>query len=37
MFLLIAAATVAVLSAWGIALEKATNALVNKLTPAKKA
>ena len=31
MFLLIAAATLAVLSAWGIVLEKATNALVNKL------
>jgi peptidoglycan/LPS O-acetylase OafA/YrhL len=30
-FLLIFAATVAVLSAWGAALEKATNALVNKL------
>src|SRR5436189_492995 len=36
MFLLIAIATLAVLSAWGIVLEKATNALVNKLVPAKK-
>jgi hypothetical protein len=33
MFLLIAAGTLAVLSAWGILLEKATNALVNKLVP----
>jgi peptidoglycan/LPS O-acetylase OafA/YrhL len=31
MFLLIAVATLAVLSAWGMLLEKATNALVNKL------
>ena len=36
MFLLIAAATLTVLSAWGIVLEKATNALVNKLLPAKR-
>jgi peptidoglycan/LPS O-acetylase OafA/YrhL len=36
MFLLIAVATLTVLSAWGILLEKATNALVNKLTSAKK-
>ena len=36
MFLLIAIATLAVLSAWGIVLENATNALVNKLVPAKK-
>jgi peptidoglycan/LPS O-acetylase OafA/YrhL len=35
MFLLIAAVTLAVLSAWGIVLEKATNALVRKLLPAK--
>jgi peptidoglycan/LPS O-acetylase OafA/YrhL len=35
MFLLIAIATLAVLSAWGIALEKATNTLVNKLIPAR--
>jgi len=35
MFLLIAAGTLAVLSAWGILLEKATNALVNTLVPAK--
>jgi peptidoglycan/LPS O-acetylase OafA/YrhL len=35
-FLLIAAATLAVLSAWGIVLEKATNALVDKLIPARK-
>ena len=35
MFLLIAAATLIVLSAWGILLEKTTNALVNKLVPAK--
>ena len=34
-FLLIAAGTLAVLSAWGILLEKATNALVNKLFPAR--
>ena len=31
MFLLICVATLAVISAWGIALEKATNALLNKL------
>lgn len=36
-FLLIAAATMAVLSAWGIVLEKATNALLDKLIPTKKA
>ena len=35
MFLLIAAATLAVMSAWGITLEKATNTLVNKLIPRK--
>lgn len=35
MFLLIAAATLAVLSAWGIILEKATNGFVNKLIPAR--
>jgi len=35
MFLLIAAGTLAVLSAWGILLEKTTNALVNKLVPAR--
>lgn len=35
MFLLIAAATLAVLSAWGIVLEKTTNSLLNKLLPAK--
>jgi hypothetical protein len=35
MFLIIAAATLAVVSAWGMFLEKATNALVNKLVPAK--
>jgi peptidoglycan/LPS O-acetylase OafA/YrhL len=32
MFLLIAVATMAVLSAWGIVLEKGTNALLNKFT-----
>jgi peptidoglycan/LPS O-acetylase OafA/YrhL len=32
MFLLIAVATLAVLSAWGMLLEKATNTLVNKLS-----
>jgi len=37
MFLLIAAATLAVLSAWGIVLEKATNALLDKVLPTKKA
>ena len=31
-FLLIVVATLTVMSAWGITLEKATNALVNKLT-----
>ena len=36
MFLLIATATLAVLSAWGIVLEKATNTLVIKLIPAKR-
>jgi peptidoglycan/LPS O-acetylase OafA/YrhL len=36
MFLLIAVATLAVLSTWGMLLEKATNALVNKLVSAKK-
>ncbi|MDP9291399.1 MAG: acyltransferase, partial [Verrucomicrobiota bacterium] len=36
MFLLIAAATLTVLSAWGIVLEKSTNSLVNKLLPGKK-
>src|SRR6266513_2663397 len=36
MFLVIAVATLAVLSAWGMLLERATNALVNKLMPAKK-
>ena len=36
MFLLIVVATLAVLSAWGIVLEKTTNTLVNKLMPAKK-
>ena len=35
-FLLIAAVTMIVLSVWGIVLEKATNALVNKLLPPKK-
>src|SRR5207302_9894249 len=35
MFQLIAAGTLAVLSAWGILLEKATNALVNTLVPAR--
>src|SRR5207249_788471 len=34
-FLLITVATLAVLSAWGILLEKTTNALVSKLIPAK--
>ena len=37
MFLLIALATMAVLSAWGIILEKTTNSLVNKFWPTKKA
>ena len=36
MFVFIAIATLAVLSAWGIILEKFTNALVNKLIPTKK-
>jgi peptidoglycan/LPS O-acetylase OafA/YrhL len=36
MFLLIFMATLAVLSAWGIFLEKTTNTLVSKLFPAKK-
>ena len=36
MFLLIAVATLAVLSGWGIVLEKSTNALVNKLLPGKR-
>ena len=36
MFLLITAATLIVLSAWGIVLEKATNALLDKLIPTKK-
>jgi peptidoglycan/LPS O-acetylase OafA/YrhL len=35
-FLFIFLLTAAVLSAWGIVLEKATNALVNKLLPARK-
>jgi peptidoglycan/LPS O-acetylase OafA/YrhL len=35
MFLLIAIATLTVLSLWGIFLEKITNALVNKLIPGK--
>ena len=36
MFLLISIATLAVLSGWGMLLEKSTNALVNKLSSAKK-
>jgi peptidoglycan/LPS O-acetylase OafA/YrhL len=36
MFLLITLATLTVLSAWGIVLEKATNALIDKLIPAKR-
>ncbi len=36
MFLLIAVATLAVLSAWGMLLEKATNTLMNKLVSARK-
>jgi peptidoglycan/LPS O-acetylase OafA/YrhL len=36
MFLLIAVATLTVLSAWGIVLEKATNALLDKVIPMKK-
>jgi hypothetical protein len=35
-FLLIAGPVLAVLSAWGMLLEKATNTLVNKLVRAKK-
>jgi len=35
MFLFIAAVTLAVMSAWGIILEKGTNAVVNKLIPRK--
>jgi peptidoglycan/LPS O-acetylase OafA/YrhL len=35
-FLLIVVAALAVLSAWGIILEKTTNALVNRLVPARK-
>jgi peptidoglycan/LPS O-acetylase OafA/YrhL len=35
MFLIIAAATLTVMSAWGILLEKATNAFVNKLVLAR--
>jgi peptidoglycan/LPS O-acetylase OafA/YrhL len=36
MFLLIAIATLTVISAWGIVLEKAINLLINKMIPAKK-
>jgi peptidoglycan/LPS O-acetylase OafA/YrhL len=36
MFLLIAVATLGVLSVWGMLLEKTTNTLVNKLVPARK-
>ena len=36
LFLLIFVVTLMVLSAWGILLEKSTNALVNKLVPSKK-
>ena len=36
LFLLVFVATLAVLSAWGILLEKSTNTLVNKLFPPKK-
>jgi peptidoglycan/LPS O-acetylase OafA/YrhL len=36
MFLLIAAGTLIILSAWGILLEKATNALIDKIIPWKK-
>ncbi|PYJ22005.1 MAG: hypothetical protein DME99_06590 [Verrucomicrobia bacterium] len=36
MFLLISVATLAVLSAWGMLLEKATNTLVNKLVSARR-
>ncbi len=35
-FLLIAVAALAVLTLWGAALEKATNALVDRLLPTKK-
>jgi peptidoglycan/LPS O-acetylase OafA/YrhL len=37
MFLLISAVTLAVLSAWGMLLEKGTNTLVDKLTSLRKA
>jgi hypothetical protein len=36
MFLLISVVTLAVLSAWGMLLEKATNTLVNKVVSLKK-
>jgi peptidoglycan/LPS O-acetylase OafA/YrhL len=36
LFLLVFLLTLIVLSAWGILLEKSTNALVNKLVPMKK-
>ena len=36
LFLVIAIATLAVLSAWGMLLEKSTNTLVNKLTSLRK-
>jgi hypothetical protein len=36
LFLLICIATLAVLSAWGMLLEKATNTLVNKLVAMRK-
>jgi type VI protein secretion system component VasF len=36
MFLLITIATLAVLSAWGMLLEKGTNALVNRLVSSRK-
>jgi len=36
LFLLIAVATLAILSAWGMLLEKSTNALVNKFLSLKK-
>jgi type VI protein secretion system component VasF len=36
MFLLIAVVTLAVLSAWGMLLEKATNTVVNKLASLRK-
>jgi hypothetical protein len=35
MFLLIALATLTIVSLWGALLEKATNALVNKILPAR--